>query len=657
MPAWGEEVPATTASEMSMALRVPKRRWSDLALLTFPAAADELMSWLGDARVFDESFHPSAFASAVRDYDRAAHNSLGTKVKAALDAELTDVQQALTPLRGDWSGDREPAKSALRTLIGKLGDQEVLQASWRDLWTKVGNEKTSAEAIAVPRDLFLALARRAGHNLEWASEFISVMTGVLADDSWAVAAMNTALGRSVVNRVSPEVEPQEWDPLAPAGLTIQERAALCARFLALPAVSSWHAVWLVYEKASMPVMFAALGDISFFSSQYVPDDVQAASAKCSSYARNWTTRDGESLAQIGKALAGMSDQGGVVIVRVLLPARAYADPVSVAQARVDALVAVGKFHTGLGSGDWQLADGHIHLDQARSMSHVFQLDTGAVTESLDHSRQSSVFTEMKAFWEQMDRSASIDDDLLEEAVELLRWWQASQDQSPLARVIADVRVIETASSRIGAVEWHQHLSAFLKPAWIVQSIYDNLRDTIQDALGGEPEGLSQEAYKRRRALVRSARDTSNFPWIGLVPGTTRAALTELLEIYPDHHYVRRRLRALASRLDNRDAFKKWRAQLDTQWIHLIDRLERLRNAITHGGPATADAVQSIAFFSSQLSAWEVQLALESALQGTCLQKAHRDFCKDHSDLLDKMNNAPKPGDVIHDSAVPPRTFP
>ncbi|SDI59856.1 hypothetical protein SAMN05421505_1853 [Sinosporangium album] len=255
MPAWGEDIPATTATEMGTALRNPEHRWSDPALLTFPAAADELMAWLADARAFDASFHPAAFASAVRDYEHAAHHGLGTKMKDVLAAELTDVRHALTSLCTDWSGEREPARSALRTLIGKLGDREVLQASWRDLWVKISNEKTSAEAIANPRDLFLALVRRAGHSLEFGSEFIRVMAGVLDDDSWAVAEMQSALDHSVTLR--PE---SRDDPLAPSGLTIGERGALCERFLALGAPSSCHVVWLAYEEASMPVLFSALGD-------------------------------------------------------------------------------------------------------------------------------------------------------------------------------------------------------------------------------------------------------------------------------------------------------------------------------------------------------------------------------------------------------------
>ncbi|MGW4411950.1 hypothetical protein ACWEJ6_48640 [Nonomuraea sp. NPDC004702] len=538
MPGWDETVAATTASEVSRALRDPARRWLDLAVPSFPAAAEELMAWLDDPRAFDKDLHPAAFNSAMQDYDHAAKQGLGTKAKNVLSAELAHVQRVLTPLRaGGWSGDREPARSALRALLGKLDDHEVLRAAWRDLWSKIDKKQTSAEAIAPLRDVFLELARRTGHSLEFGSDFIALLQGVLADDSSAVAAMKSALG----DILTVEAGQQDEDPPAPAGLTIDERNALCERFLALPAPTSWHAVWLVYEKASMRVISAGLGDISFFSSEYVPNDAQAASAKCSSYARNWTTTD-------GKVLAEMPHRQGLVNVRVFLPARLYADPVTVARDHVDALVAVGKFHAGIGHDDWHLAEGHTHISQGSPSERYFRLGADAAQQHVDHERRSAVFSAMEAFWKQKDGSPSMDDDRLAEAVDLLRWWQAAQEQAPLARVIADVRVIETASSRIGPGKWQQHLTMFLKPAWIVHSMHGHLRDTLHEALGGASDGLSPQARERRQTVAAATRRTDDLPWIGLVPGTTQAALTELLDIYPEHHHTRRRLRTLASRL-------------------------------------------------------------------------------------------------------------
>ncbi|MEO3862108.1 hypothetical protein [Acrocarpospora sp. B8E8] len=642
MPVWGEDVPSDTAHEVRMALKAPQNRWSEPALLTFPAAVAELTSWLNDARNFDP-LHAAALQSAMRDYDHAVNHGMGTHVTATLTVELKTVDARLMPLRRDGSGDKQPARSALQNLADRLLDHRVLQAAWRDLWAKISTRRTSAEAIAVPRDLFLALAQLAGHNLKWGSAFIRILSSALADDAWAVTEMRACLGDP-----APPVVGKDESPLAPVGLTLDERKTLCERFLALPATPSQHAVWLAYEKASMPVLFASLGDITFYSSQYVPDEAEAASAKCSSHATNWTRNDGE-------FLATMPHKIGVVTVRVLLHKGVYADPVSVARVRVEALVAVGRFHAGIDSSYWRLAPGHKHISETHGAEEFIELDAGTVNRPLDHPRQSAVFMQMKAFWQRIDSATSIDDARLAEAVDLLHWWQAAQLQAPLTQVIANVRAIETVASRVGTAKWHEHLSAFLKSAWIVRSIHENLLDTIRHAVGCEPDGLDQQAYKRRQAVAVSTLDKSNFGWIGMIPGTTRAALTELIDIYPERHHVRRRLRALSTRLDNPEAFKRWRAHLDHQWTCLTDRLERIRDSITHGGPATPDAVQSIVFLSSRLSAWEIQLALESALTNVGLEPAHTDFCKEHSDLLDKMCHVVKPGDVIHESALPPRS--
>jgi hypothetical protein len=50
----------------------------------------------------------------------------------------------------------------------------------------------------------------------------------------------------------------------------------------------------------------------------------------------------------------------------------------------------------------------------------------------------------------------------------------------------------------------------------------------------------------------------------------------------------------------------------------------------------------------------VQLALEAALQNKSHQESHQDFRRKPNDLLGQIRSASKPGDVIHDSAVPSR---
>ncbi|WP_066369465.1 hypothetical protein [Herbidospora mongoliensis] len=631
--------PPDSAHELRMALRKPTTRWSDPATLGLDEAAAELMAWLNDRRTFD-ALHTAAFESVLRDFEWATQNGVCSEVATSLHAELRDVDVALRPLRRNWSGDREAAKTAARSLIRRLGQHDVLQAAWRDLWTKVSGRQSSPDVIAVSRDLFLDIARRNGHNIDWGSQFLSRLSAVLADDAWGVAVLNTLLDPSAS---SAEVEAEE--PERRAGLTPAQRNVLCERFLALPPDSSWHAVWLVYEKASMPVLFASLGEISFFASEAVPKDTDAASAKCSSYGQGWSDRDGE-------CVADMPHKRGVVLVRVFLSPGIYADPVAVARGRVDGLVAMGRFRTGLGVDYWRLATGYADISESYTAEEHIDFDASAISHPLDHPRQSAIFTEMRAFWQEIGSAPSFDDERLAESLDLLHWWQAAGDQSSLAQVIANVRVIESAATRVGDTKWKDHLSAYIKPAWIVRSVHQDLIDTVTYAIGCSRGGLTQEACEKRRVIARAVLDKSRLGWIRVRPGSTRKALAELTDLYPDRHHVRRRLRTLNKRLTSPHAFQTWRSQLEFQWICLADRLARIRDSITHGGPVTADGVDSVLSFSSLTSAWELRLSLESALKGTHLKTAHADFRDEHDVLLDKMSSASCPGDVIHESALP-----
>ncbi|WP_327591398.1 hypothetical protein OHA25_60725 (plasmid) [Nonomuraea sp. NBC_00507] len=634
----GESAPPDTSDEVRHALSAPDRRWSGSALLVFPAAVAELLAWLEDERNFSAAHHEDAFASAIREYRTAEQEGLGPNVIAVLRTDLGKVSTALQHLNP--AGSRATAVMAVGDLQSALKDQRALQAAWKDLWSKCGKLEASAEAIAVRRDLFLALAQLAGHNL---GQLTSTLRDVLADDAWAVAGVRAVLGDP-----APDDFDEDKDEVPRAGLRATERATLCERFLTLPPSTHSHVVWLAYEKASMflkPV--ASLGDITFIMSEYVPDEATAASAKYSGHCTHWTATDGE-------FLADMPHKVGTVLARVFLPPRIYADPIAVARTRVEALVTVGKFHAGMPAGYWSILPGHKHIPDGQR-GEERRLDASQYSvEPLDHGRQAAIYSAMAAFWNQIDGTVAIDDVRLAEAVDLLQWWQAAGEQPPLAQVIANVRVVETAASRVGTAPWDDHLAAYLKTTWVVQAIHEELVTTIRHAASCEPTGLTVQAYKRRQAVADATLDVHEFGYIDLVPGSTQAALTELIDIYPPHHQMARRLRTLAKRLDNRDAFEKWRAQLETRWTRLADRMARTRDAITHGGPATAEVVGSIVAFSRQVGAWEVQIALESALAGTDLIPEHIRFRDDSTTLLERIRQAAKPGDVIHSSAVPPR---
>lgn len=67
---------------------------------------------------------------------------------------------------------------------------------------------------------------------------------------------------------------------------------------------------------------------------------------------------------------------------------------------------------------------------------------------------------------------------------------------------------------------------------------------------------------------------------------------------------------------------QWIEDLEREWTACRSRLQRVRNALAHGGPVTDAAVSSIQPFGRQLAAWSLSTAFNGLLDGTGIQSAH-----------------------------------
>ncbi|WP_433379398.1 hypothetical protein [Streptosporangium sp. CA-115845] len=623
-----------TADEVRHALKAPTRGWASPSLLSFPAAAAELLVWLGDARNFDPNYHPPALASAISDYDRSVKSGFGEKIKIALQGDLAAFETSLTPLRNDPSKNRTPVETALNTLIHRLKSPDVLQAAWLDLWSKCGRDNSPPEAIAIRRDLFLALARLAEHDIE---QLICDLAGLLDNDAPTVYRARLALGDISVPDSS-GTDPQVWEL---AELNAGQRCELVGRFLALPPSASQHVVWLAYERAALYLRgVETIGNMVFFDSEIVPREPDEVTAKFGMHGERWTDKD-------GKLMARMPHAKGVVLVRVSLPADTYIDPVKAARDQVEALVTLGKFKAGVyDERIWRLLPGASHISPVQVRWQLISPSSDAASQRNDRQQQASVYVAM-ADWAQAHGKIRITEPRLAEAVELLGRWRDTQAGSALGRVTANVQVIETAASRVGTAPWNQHLGAYMKTAWLEYQTRTHLSGTIFDAIGGDLSELPLTAWEELRAIQNRTVKFTDLRLMELLPNSTQQALHDLKDLYPSHHQLGRRLRTLDKRLSNSASFATWLTQLGNEWEHQLDRLLRIRNAVTHGGPATTDAVNSIDLFSSYLAMWEVEIFLESALAGTDLVTAHDDFHTKNTSRLDVLRTAAQPGDHLH----------
>ncbi|WP_433249008.1 hypothetical protein ACQPYK_01570 [Streptosporangium sp. CA-135522] len=622
---------------MRHALKDPERSWSSPATLTVCAAAAELHGWLGDSRAYDPGNHKIALRSAIDDFTRSTKSALPAKVQDAIRAELRALQPELRSLHSDPAMSRTSALSALNVLIERLKSSDVLQAAWFDLWAKCRRLDSSAEAIAIRRDLFFELVRLAEHDLE---HLLHDVDGLLSNDARTVQRVRVDLGDVVTSDALDEA-PQVWET---TDLSADERRDLVSRYLSLPVASRQHVLWLAYERAALHSCTAVtVGNMAFFDSQIIPSEPQAIIAKLSQYGEQWTESDGLMAAEMPRGQ-------GIVLVRVFLPADTYANPVRAARDQVEALVTLGKFHADADqSRVWHLLAGAQHQSPTHVRFQRITPSSGFPDRQRSRDQQARVFKEMTA-WATNHSKIPITEVQLAEAIELLGWWRDALSQPALGRVTANVRVIEVAASRASTpkvVPWAEHLTMYMKPAWLVYQTRSELASTIYDAVGADMSQLPTTMWKQLQDIADKTVHYDGLDRVELVPNSTRQAVTELLALFPHHHQTSRRLSSLHQRLDDPAAFHKWHRELEAQWERLIDRLVRVRNAVTHGGPAANSAIESVAHFSGCLAAWEIETLLEAALTGDGLPAAHQKFLAKQSNLLDTWMKAQHPGDHLY----------
>jgi hypothetical protein len=100
------------------------------------------------------------------------------------------------------------------------------------------------------------------------------------------------------------------------------------------------------------------------------------------------------------------------------------------------------------------------------------------------------------------------------------------------------------------------------------------------------------------------------------------ALPELAALFPVHTQLGRQLRTLDTHLSSLTRLNAWCEELADEWKRLDQRLQRLRNAISHGGPFQDEGVASTSRLGKRLAAWSLSLALEGILEDKTIATTH-----------------------------------
>ena len=260
--------------ELSVQLQFEGLITGNGSVLTLPAAAADLLDWVGDQRVFLPMQYDD-WQQVIGDYEDSLDQS-GRKIlavvatqTAAIDALLLNLTSSSTAPDGTIRRSMEAAVRAdleivMRALVTTLSLEESITAVWRDLVKTCQKRNRKVEEVSFRRDTLWAVAALRGLDSGRFGIFRDVCS-VLTDDANAVK-------REQSLAVGAEYHPgiPDW---APSGLDTWQRLPLCEQILTRPPIKADCIVWLRLAPTHLPQYEVNHGDVTFYNASYLSGHV------------------------------------------------------------------------------------------------------------------------------------------------------------------------------------------------------------------------------------------------------------------------------------------------------------------------------------------------------------------------------------------------
>jgi hypothetical protein len=293
---------------------------------------------------------------------------------------------------------------------------------------------------------------------------------------------------------------------------------------------------------------------------------------------------------------GMPEGPETLFARVDVGMVNTSDPVGDARRVLRNLLAIAKFEVGLSgrtawrllSGYWQAVDGHLvgfEVIEDRDELAVYREAYEAVGHHLETIMANRL--ESIAFSEDLDS--------------LISWMdRALEADSPMATLLY-VRVIETLSARTAETNWKSLADQILKSSWIRQEIMGTVIGTVRRSIGV----LGRISLQLDPSLASELDEITKtvFRWL---PGLryeaqfdqAASSLGTIARAAPAHSAFRREVEYLQQRLAGPGPRSRWIKELSLKWRLIRDRLDEVRNEVTHAEAPTERVSDTVIPFAS-----------------------------------------------------------
>jgi len=597
-----------------MATLWPDRRWAPPTASNVVWATSELYGWLTDQREY-EGQHKPGWLSVLADLKYSA-SQLGPHLRATLSGDLGAAIATAESLTADLMNSSASHLASLlptrlvsdRQVIAGLSarwpEADVREAAWNDLADACRDEAAEYETLALRRNLFWELIRAGDYGPDQMSRLLAA---VLSDSEFHLVEARLWLGDISEDDVT-------WPrPDGDAGLSDDEQLALCARLVSKQPAPGHHVVWVAFDRAGPSSFHKQVGPVSFWNPEWLQAVLEQGGPNLPHVPAELKDSDGFFKPDVLPA------EREVRLARVDLGPGVFTDPVRLAGEQAEAVVALAGFHVG--DAKWHRLPGHLLAIDGRIRS-IGSFGRTLSSDMPNGSYQDAMEVELDRLAPRLEGHLPITDADLSEIIDAVHWWQQARRQPPLAAVLLHVRVLELIAQRTNAGPWYQYLDTSHRANWLRHAMVSSVGGVVDDCLWSYARAAAPEDRQFLRELSLALTT-----WR---PGTGRSfdlrsaleSLPDLVRIFPLHDGLGRRVRSVGKRLDSVDALVQWHDDLAGQWPLLLKRLQRIRNALAHGGPIQDSTAATVHHFAMQLAGWSLSVALEGTLDGAGVVAAH-----------------------------------
>jgi hypothetical protein len=607
--------PPSWIGQLRSAVLSPGVHWTPAEEVSIVVATRALQGWLADRRPYDKK-HKQGWKSAIADFQGSV-GRLGPDLRTVLGADLTAAVSAAGQLDAGIINNEDRTKAQLQAR--RASDQQLLSqlsarwaqhrtrvAAWGDLLEACRDPAVAWEALSLRRELFWQLVREGDHDAQQVSRHLF---GILANQGYEVS-----LARLWLGDIGEDEVPRPL-PATSAALTEMQQLELCERLLTKPATRGRYVVWIAFDLAGNGRYTQDVGPVSFYQAQWLQHALgQRGQPGATPVPSELQSTDG--MVRPGDLPEG----AGEVLARVDLGPGAWTDPVRVAAEQAEAVVALAGFN--IGDTLWRRMTGYfIAVDdrvQALAGFEAVRADAYRANDIY----QDAMDAELAELATKLRAHLPITDPEFSEVVGAVHWWEQARRQPPLAAVLLHVRVLELLSQRAGDTPWQNYVDDFQQARWVRHRMMQQLHGVIDACLSRAQMAASQADRNYLQDLGQRIRTYQPGGYaLDLREGFS--ALPVLARIFDPHDNIGRRVQDAVSRF-TLPALPAWLADLESGWKLTLGRLQRVRNALAHGGPIDDESAKTVQAFAEQLARSSLAVALQGLLEAKTVAVANQE---------------------------------